>query len=126
MEIFANIFIYIGNFCSITHNYISIQFIGIALNHRYSLKGLSRQYIDDTPLTLASQKARENSFNQQGRNLEMDSTSVETHSDYWIHKYDLSKRVVEMLLRMQCYPLCSYQRLIYLWSDFPAGWNPLV
>ena len=43
----------------------------IALNHRNSLKGLNRPYINDTPpLTLAPQRGRKNSHNYQGSNLE--------------------------------------------------------
>ena len=48
----------------------SLYLICIALNHRYSLKGLNRPYIYDIPLTLTPKRARKNSLNEQGRNLE--------------------------------------------------------
>ena len=37
---------------------IQLNFICVALNHRSRLSGLTRPYIDDTPLTLAPQRAR--------------------------------------------------------------------
>jgi hypothetical protein len=36
--------------------------ICIALISRYSLKGLHRPYVDETPLTLAPMRARENNY----------------------------------------------------------------
>ena len=39
-------------------NLIKYNFICIALNHRYSLKGLKVPYMYDTPLILATQRAR--------------------------------------------------------------------
>ena len=44
-------------------NTIQFNLICIALNHRYSLKGLNRPYIYDIPLTLAPQRARKTSLN---------------------------------------------------------------
>ena len=37
---------------------IQLHCICIALNHRFNLKGIKRQYIYDTPLALAPQRAR--------------------------------------------------------------------
>ena len=48
---------------------VQFDFIHKAFHHSYSLRGLNRLYLYYTPLTLAPQRARENSLNYQGRYL---------------------------------------------------------